>query len=63
MLTVLQHQKFYLGTPMECDENIFLPINTITEGGGGYNPRAMEKNGHVFFDIRKGMYGLTQAIK
>lgn len=55
-------KDFYLGTPMTCYQYMHIPIsmlpNAIIEQ---YNLMPLVHNGHVFVEIRRGMYGLPQA--
>ena len=52
-------KDFYLRTPMERYEYIHLPLSIIPERIiEHYNTRAIDKNGNVYADIIKGMYGL-----
>ena len=54
-------KNFCLDTPMEYYEYISLPLNiTLEDMIKKYNIRAVDKNGHVYGDIRTGMYGLPQ---
>ena len=52
-------KKFYLGTPIGQYEYLWLTLNIIPEGKiKQYNLRDMDKNGHVYVEIRKVMYVL-----
>ena len=54
--------NFYLGTPMERYEYMFLPISVIPqEIIDQYSLKEKEHNGKIYLEIRKGMYGLPQA--
>ena len=54
--------NFYLGTPMDVYEYMFLPINVIPDKiVQQYNLQKIATNGKVYCEIRKGMYGLPQA--
>ena len=54
--------NFYLGTPMDVYEYMFLPLNLIPEEiVQQYNLHKLVSNGKVYCEIRKGMYGLPQA--
>jgi hypothetical protein len=54
---------FNLGThPIECYEYMRLPIALIpTEIIEAYNLLPLVHNGHIYVEIRRGMYGLPQA--
>ena len=55
-------KNFYLGTPMSRYEYIKIPISIIPEEIiAEYNLRSIAHNGFVYWEIRKGMYGLPQA--
>ena len=55
-------KDFYLGTPMDRYEYMRVPIwmlpDDIIEQ---YNLKPLFHNGHVYVEIRRGMYGLPQA--
>ena len=54
--------NFYLGTPMDRYEYMFLPMEVIPqEIIEQYNLQELEHNGKIYLEIRKGMYGLPQA--
>ena len=54
--------NFYLGTPMERFEYMFMPMKYIPlEIQQQYNLQALAKDGKVYTRIEKGMYGLPQA--
>ena len=54
--------NFYLGTPMERKEYMFMQLNLIPqEMQLQYNLKQLEKDGKVYVEIHKGMYGLPQA--
>ncbi|KAI2506705.1 Reverse transcriptase (RNA-dependent DNA polymerase) [Fragilaria crotonensis] len=53
---------FYLGTPMARYEYMRIPIGLIPDVIIAlYNLLPLVTNGHVFVEIRRGMYGLPQA--
>ena len=53
---------FYLNTPMKRFEYIKIPREMIPDAiFEQYNLHEYETNGHVYFEVRKGMYGLPQA--
>ena len=55
-------KDFYLGTPMDRYEYMRIPIAMIPEVIiEQYNLRPLIHNGHVYVEIRRGMYGLPQA--
>ena len=55
-------KNFYLGTPMDRFEYMRLPINLISEEIiAKYKLLPLVHNGHVYMEIRRGMYGLPQA--
>ena len=57
-------KDFYLGTPMERYEYMRIPIHMIPECIMTlYNLNDLVHRGHVYVEIRKGMYGLPQAGK
>ena len=54
--------NFYLGTPMDRPEYMFLPLSYIPdEIVQEYELHKLVKDGKVYTKIRKGMYGLPQA--
>ena len=54
--------NFYLGTPMDRPEYMFLPLSYIPqEIIDEYDLQKLVKDGKVYTRIRKGMYGLPQA--
>ena len=54
--------NFYLGTPMERPEYMFLPLEYIPqEIVEQYDLHSIAKDGKVYTVINKGMYGLPQA--
>ena len=54
--------NFYLGTPMERAEYMFLPLSYIpNEIIEQYNLQKIAKDGKVYTEINKGMYGLPQS--
>ena len=55
-------KNFYLGTPMERYEYMFLPIEIIPlEIIEQYNLLDKVHQGKIYIEIRRGMYGLPQA--
>ena len=53
---------FYLCTPLEWYEYMQMPINLIPqEFIDLYNLGSKVKNGYVYIEIQRGMYGLPQA--
>ncbi len=55
-------RNFYLGTPMERFEYMRLPIALIPqESIDAYNLLPLIHKGHIYIEIRRGMYGLPQA--
>lgn len=55
-------KNFYLGTPMERYEYMKIPIALIpTEIIKEYTLTPLVHKGHVYMEIRRGMYGLPQA--
>ena len=58
----LDIKNFYLGTPMERFEYMKMPINIFpVETIKQYNLHKHAKNGFVYLEIRKAIYGLPQA--
>ncbi len=58
----LDVKNFYLNTPMERFKYVCIRIEDIPdEIVKEYNLKEKESNGHVYVEIRKGMYGLPQA--
>ncbi len=58
----LDLKDFYLGTPMTAYEYMRIPISVIPDSiMDQYNLHDLVANGHVYVEIRKGMYGLPQA--
>ena len=56
--------NFYLGTKMERYEYMFLPLDMIPkEIIEQYRLTEIARNGKVYLEIRKGMYGLPQSGK
>ena len=54
--------NFYLGTPMQRYEYMFLQLRDIPPDiVSKYNLHELAINGKVYVEIRKGMYGLPQA--
>jgi hypothetical protein len=52
----------YLATPMDRFEYMRIPVELIPEEFVlAYNLHQKVKNGHIFMQIEKGMYGLPQA--
>jgi hypothetical protein len=57
-------KDFYLGTPMERYEYMRVPIHMIPdEIMEAYNLTPLIKNGFVYVEIQRGVYGLPQAGK
>ncbi|KAI2491412.1 Reverse transcriptase (RNA-dependent DNA polymerase) [Fragilaria crotonensis] len=55
-------KDFYLGTPMTRYEYMRIPIDMLPAAIiEQYNLRPLFHNGHVYVEIRRGMYGLPQA--
>ena len=55
-------KNFYLETPLDRFEYMRMRIALIPEDIiEHYNLRSKEKNGYVYLEIRKGMYGLPQS--
>ena len=55
-------KNMYLDTPLDRYEYMKMPINLIPdEVIAHYNLRPNIKNGFIYMEIRKGMYGLPQA--
>ena len=58
----LDVKNYYLGTPMDAYEYMFIPITSIPdEIITHYKLRDLVHNGRVYIEIRRGMYGLPQA--
>ena len=58
----LDIKNYYLGTPMDNYEYIFIPINQIPqEIIDHYKLHNIAHNGKVYVEIRHGMYRLPQA--
>ena len=58
----LDVKNYYLGTPMDDYEYMFIPTNSIPEEIiAHYKLRDLVHNGRVYIEIRHGMYGLPQA--
>ena len=58
----LDVKNYYLGTPMDNYEYMFIPINQIPqEIIDHYNLHNIVHKGKVYVEIRRGMYGLPQA--
>jgi hypothetical protein len=59
---VFGYQNFYLGTPLDRYEYMRTPLTLfpahIVEQ---YQLRDKAKNGHIYVEIRKAIYGLPQA--
>ena len=59
---VMDIGNFYLGTPMERYEYMFLNMKDISEDIiEKYNLQKLVRNDKVYVEIRKEMYGLPQA--
>ena len=55
-------KNFYLGAPLDRYEYMMIPISLFLQHIiDQYNLRPNVKNGHVYLEIRKAIYGLTQA--
>ena len=55
-------KNFYLKTPLERFEYMKMPLSILPEHTiQQYNMRNHAKNGFVYFEIRKAIYGLPQA--
>ena len=55
-------KNFYLGTPLDRFEYMKIPISMLPKHTiEQYNMHKNAKNGYVYFDIRKAIYGLPQA--
>ncbi len=55
-------KKIYLCTPMDRHKFMRMPIDLIPQGFiDEYDLRPKVKNGYVYLQIVKGMYGLPQA--
>ena len=58
----LDVKNYYLGTPMDNYEYMFIPINQIPqEIIDHYKLHNIVHKGKVYMEIRRGMYGLPQA--
>ena len=58
----LDIKNYYLGTPMDNYEYMFIPINQIPqEIINHYNLHKIAHNGKVYVEIHHGMYGVPQA--
>ena len=54
--------NFYLETPMERREYMRMRVELVpTAFMDEYNLHDKVKNGYIYMDIRRGMYGLSQA--
>ena len=54
--------NFYLGTPMQRKEYMFIPLHLIPpEMQEQYKLHDFQRDGKVYVEIQKGMYGLPQA--
>jgi hypothetical protein len=59
----LDVKNFYLGTPMESFEYMRIPITLIPQViTDQYKLLPLVSDGHVYIQVQKGMYGLTQAV-
>jgi len=57
-------KDFYLGTPMDRYEYMRIPVDMLpTAIIDQYDLTPLIHNGHVYVEIRRGMYGLPQAGK
>ena len=55
-------KNFYLNTPLDRYEYMCMPLKLILQPFiDQYNLQAKTKNGYVYIEIQKGMYGLPQA--
>jgi len=55
-------KSFYLETPLDRFEYMKMNLDLFPQGfRDEYNLYAIAKNGHVFMEMRKGMYGLPQV--
>ena len=55
-------RNYYLGTPLDRYEYMRFHLDNIPdEIKQQYNLQQISKNGFVYVEIRKGMYGLPQA--
>jgi hypothetical protein len=55
-------KNFYLGTPMARYEYLQLPITIIPQAIiDDYSLMRLVHKGHIYLEIRRGMYGLPQA--
>jgi Reverse transcriptase (RNA-dependent DNA polymerase) len=62
MFAAFDIKDFYLNTPMERFEYMRIPVTQIPQAiFDMYNLHELVHNGHVYVEIRKGMYGLPQA--
>ena len=53
---------FYLETPLDRPEYMRMPLDLIPEDfQNAYQLQEKAKNGYVYMEIQKGMYGLPQA--
>jgi hypothetical protein len=58
----LDVKNFYLGTPMDTFEYMNIPIKLIQqEIVDQYNLLPLVSDGHIYMEVQKGIYGLTQA--
>ena len=58
----LDVKNYYLGTPMDDYEYMFIPITSIPDEIIAYYKLCdLVHNGRVYIEIRRGMYGLPQA--
>ena len=58
----LDIKNMYLATPMERYEYMRIPVSLIPEEFMiAYNLHNKTKNGYIYMEIRRGMYGLPQA--
>ena len=55
-------KSFYLETPLDRYEYMKMPLHLFPkEFADAYDLHTKAKNGYVYMEIRKGMYGLPQA--
>jgi hypothetical protein len=55
-------KKYYLGTPLERYEYVRIPVSMVPEEiMDEYNLHALVHNGYLYVEVRRGIYGLSQA--
>jgi hypothetical protein len=58
----LDVKKFYLGTPLDSFEYTRIPIKLISQDIiVQYTLLPLVSDGHVYIEVQKGMYGLSQS--